>query len=147
MEKREEFLSKRLSKYKKFIFVYKEERYESQNSPYTGDLMLDIRRSFIQGADIVNESLKKKREKQRRRSEGGIVSSIRRKLSTDRVVTKDYSDVVDIITEKDIELFNLNVEQNEERVTITVVNYIDPRWFRKSVKIFFQWQLIKNGII
>ena len=82
--------------------------------------------------------MKKKREKHRRRSEGGIVSSIRRKLSTDTVVTKHYSDVVDVITEKDIELLNLNVEQDEERVTITVVNDIDPRWFRKSVKIFFQ---------
>ena len=67
----------------KFVITYKNEKYESEDSYYHGDVWTDIKQSFSQGAHITNQSKKKKVEKQRRKSEnGGIVSSIRRKIST-----------------------------------------------------------------
>ena len=67
----------------KFVITYKDEKYESEETYYQGDLWTDIKQSFSQGAHITNQSKKKKVERQRRKSEnGGIVSSIRRKIST-----------------------------------------------------------------
>ena len=117
---------------------------------------------FLKGAEIVNESKKRKVVKERRKSEGGsIVSTIRRKLSTvdnrtptiePTVVvgaTKQCSEVVGMntISEIDVDVLDLNIEQSGDTVTVTVLNEIDRSWFRKSVKTFFQWQLLQNGII
>ena len=132
---------------KKFVFLYKEERYESQNATYLSDVLLEIKDSFAQGAVVVNESRKKKIERIRKKSEGGVVSAIRRKLSTDVITVKSYCDDADAITQNDVDLLDLDVQQNGGDILVTVLNDIDPIWFRKSVKIFFQWQLLQNGLI
>ena len=113
-----------------------------------GDLLSEIKQCFSQGAMTVNESRKKRNNRERKKSEGGIVTAIRRKLSTESVTMKPPCfDDGDDITDKDVELLDLSVQQKGGEVTVTVLNDIDPRWFRKSAKIFFQWQLLQNGVI
>ena len=132
----------------KFIFLFKDERYETQVWSYHGNLLREIKESFHKGADAVNKSRKKKNDRERRKSRGGIVSAIRRKLSTEATPLKSNGTEADIfITENDVELLKMNVEQNGTEITITVLNDIDPKWFRKSTKIFFQIQLLQRGII
>ena len=210
-------MSSQLYTFGKFFICYKEETYKSQGACYQGDVVAEIKDSFSRGARQVNESIKKKIAKGRRKSEGGIVSSIRRKMSIDYAAMKQchgdekegfvspllrkistnslsirrkmstYSpsfdqkvsmnspslgrkistnsssygrkissnspmamqclEVGDMITEKDVELLNLSVQQEGDEVTITILNDIDARWLRKSIKIFFRSILLQNELI
>ena len=124
---------------KKFIFIHKDVRYESPDSRYDGCVSADVKTSFMQGAKFINQSKQKKNERQRRKSEMGFVSTIRRKLSSDTVMMARPSlEVGKVITEMDVDLLNVDIQQSGEIVTVTIINDIDMYWFRKSVKLFFQ---------
>ena len=144
-------MASRLYKCTNFIFIYKEEKYESQQHfLYHGDVTFDVKRSFSQGVDITNQSKKRKNDRQRRKSEGGIVTTIRRKLSvveTRPVVKLNFETTNETITQVDVDRLNLDVKKNGDTVVVTIVNEIDPNWFRKSVKLFFQRQLLNNGLL
>ena len=140
---------------RRFVFVYKDETYESQEAPYYGDLIKDVKHSFSQGANILNEKVSKKRTR-RASDQRGFVSTIRRKLSTDVYLPKNQEQKQhqqqqqkeeEDINPTAVEDLQLNIEQKGDEITITVLSVIDPRWFRKATKIFFQWQLVNNGII
>ena len=179
-----------------FVFCYKDESYESQWAHYNGALLEEIKHCFSLGAKEVNESTKKKIARDRRKSEagfvssirrristdpsmvdsgrGGLISSIRRKISTDPALSKQHHpddnkraftpsssrkmstpfplvkqnlDMSNMITEKDVELLSVSLKQKGDTVTVTILNEIDARWFRKSTKLFFQAFCLQNGII
>ena len=78
------------------------------------------------------------------------MTTIRRKLSvveTRPVVKLNFETTNETITQVDVDRLNLDVKKNGDTVVVTIVNEIDPNWFRKSVKLFFQRQLLNNGLL
>ena len=98
-----------------------------------------IRRKFSIGSAEVKPSDIVRKE--------SFLTSTDQNISTDSALVIPCDNIGDIITENDIELLNIDITQSGDEVTVTVLNEIDMKWFKKSTKVFFQSIFIQNGIM